>query len=74
VKTLIGKVKDPLFGRKLLLTFNIHIMCFQLKNSKDERIGVEHVRDSKKYAMFFKLNEVTKICYNFGLLTPNPTK
>jgi hypothetical protein len=70
----MGKVKDPLFSKQLLLTFNIHIMCFQLKNPKDERIGVEHVRDSKKYAMFFKLSEVTNFCYNFCLLTPNPPK
>jgi hypothetical protein len=61
VKNIISKVKDPLFSRRLLLTFDIHIMCFQLKNPKDEKIGVDHVRDSKKYAMFFKLNEVINI-------------
>jgi hypothetical protein len=61
VKNIISKVKDPLFSKRLLLTFDIHIMCFQLKNPKDEKIGVDHVRDGKKYAMFFKLNEVMNI-------------
>jgi hypothetical protein len=45
----------------MLLTFNIHVMSFQLKNPKDEKIGVDHVRDGKKYATHFTLNEVTKL-------------
>jgi hypothetical protein len=51
-------VKNPLFGRRLLLTFNIHIMVFQLKTPNDEKINVEHVHDGKKYLTHYKLNQV----------------
>jgi hypothetical protein len=53
-------VNDTQFSRRLLLTFNINIMVFQLSNPKDEKIGVPHVRDGKKYPTHYQLNEVTK--------------
>jgi hypothetical protein len=54
-------VNNNQFSRRLLLTFNIHIMVFQLSNPKDEKIGVTHVRDGKKYPTHYQLSEVTKV-------------
>jgi hypothetical protein len=36
-------------------------MVFQLKNPKDEKIGVDHVRVRPKYDTHFQLNQVTKV-------------
>jgi hypothetical protein len=58
---LTRKIRDPLFARKLLLTFNIHIFSYELKDPKAERIYTEHVKDGTKYLKFMKLPEVTAI-------------
>jgi hypothetical protein len=62
-------VKNRLFGRRLLLTFNINIMAFQLKNLTDEKIGVEHVQGGNKYLPHLALSQVMKVLFNF-LLPP----
>jgi hypothetical protein len=60
IKNLISRVKDPLFSRRLLLSFNIWILSYQLKNPKDNKIGVDHVPGGRKYFPNLKLHEVTK--------------
>jgi hypothetical protein len=54
-------VKDRLFGKSLLLTFNINIMVFQLKNPTDGKIGVEYVQGGNKYSPTLALSDVIKI-------------
>jgi hypothetical protein len=53
-------VKDPRFSSRLLLSFDVHVMVFQLSNATDEKIGVEHVQGGTKYLPYFMLREVTK--------------
>jgi hypothetical protein len=54
-------VKDRLFSKQLLLTFNVVIMAFQLKDPTDVKIGVEFVRGGTKYLPYLALSEVTKL-------------
>lgn len=63
---MVRKIKDPLFTRKLLVTVNIHIHSYELKDPKDEKINTEHLKDGKKYMKFLKLQEVC--CQSFELI------
>jgi hypothetical protein len=61
VKTLIGNVKDPGFRKKLVVSFRLDVISFELKSpTKDNKINsVAHIKEPKKYSQFLKMNEVT---------------
>jgi hypothetical protein len=54
-------VKDPGFRSKLVVTFDLNILSFELKNlTKDNKISsVEHHKKGKKYSNSLTLPEVT---------------
>jgi hypothetical protein len=61
IKGFISKVKEPAFRKKVVITFRVSILSFELQTpSKDFKLmSVAHNKDPKKYPKFLKISEVT---------------
>jgi len=60
LKNFISKVKDPGFSSKLVVTFELSILSYELKTpTKDNKLtSVEHIKEGEKYANYLLFTEV----------------
>jgi len=61
IKGFISKVNEPAFRKKVVITFRVSILSFELQTpSKDYKLmSVAHNKDPKKYPKFLKISEVS---------------